>query len=360
VTLRQLASPELLLLVDCCRWNFPSAKSLNPLAIPDGLNWSDFLSAARRHRVQGLAWNALAEQADQLSSDAREALSADARWIAATNLSIARECRELLAAFQQANVPLLFVKGLTVGVLAYRTPMMKMGWDIDVLIDPEDLDVAASLLSQQGYAVRLPQNPAELQPWHSRSKESVWSRDRIFHVELHSRLADNRRLIPAIDVHSPRQFVDIAPAISLPTLASGELFAYLTVHGASSAWFRLKWISDFAALLHRRDAAEMWRLYSQSQTLGAGRAAAQALLLADALFNSMKSAPDLRDHLSSDPAAKRLCRVAVQMLVDGREPTEHRLGTLPIHWTQLLLRPDLRFKLSELWRQAGSQLNRSN
>ena len=360
MTRGQLLSPELLLLVDCCRWNFATSDDADRPAIPKDLEWGNLVYLARRHRVQGLAWNALASHADHIPSNAKEALSADARLIAATNLAIARECGALLETFQQANIPLLFVKGLTVGALVYRTPMMKMGWDIDLLIDPADLDLAASLLLQRGYAVRLPRNPARLKSWHSRSKESVWSRDQVFHVELHTRLADNQWLIPAIDVHSPRQMVDIAPAISLPTLAPDQLFAYLTVHGASSAWFRLKWISDLTALLHGRDATEMWRLYALSQELGTGRAVGQAMLLADALFGILESVPDLREQLNSDSATRLLCRAALQMLANGREPTEQPLGTLPIHWTQLLLRPDLAFKLSELWRQAGSLFNRSS
>lgn len=360
MTRGQLASQELQLLTDCCRVNFATADDADRPAIPKGLDWDNLVSLARRHRVQGLAWNGLVSQVDQIPNVAREALSADARSIAATNMAIARECGELLEMFQQANVPLLFVKGLTVGALAYRTPMMKMGWDIDLLIDPGDLDAAAGLLTQRGYAIRLPRNPARLQSWHSRSKESVWSRDQVFHVELHTRLTDNGRLIPTIDVHSTRQLVDVAPAISLPTLAPDPLFAYLTVHGASSAWFRLKWISDFAALLQGRDATEMRRLYFQSQKLGAGRATGQAMLLADTLFGIMRSVPDLREQLNSDRATRLLCRAAMQILANGREPTEHPLGTLPIHWTQLFLRPDLAFKLSELWRQAESQFNRNN
>ena len=86
-----------------------------------------------------------------------------------------------------------------------------------------------------------------------------------------------RSSFPSLDVHSPAQEVEIAPGIALPTLADEELFAYLAVHGASSAWFRLKWIADFAAILDARTGAEIERIYQKSQVLGAGRAAGQAL-----------------------------------------------------------------------------------
>lgn len=351
--------PEFLLLVQCCRRNFATAKGEPELEISTDLNWHRFVSLARRHRIQGLVWNALAKHADRLPDEAKKTLSSDAKRIAATNLAISAECRELKADFARAEVPLLFVKGLAVGALAYRSPLLKMGWDIDLLIDPADLARASELLSARRYFLRVPTNLEHLPSWHDRSKESVWSRDDSVHVELHTRLADNYRLIPTIDIRSPRQLVEVAPGVSLPTLAPDELFAYLAVHGASSAWFRLKWISDFAALIHGRSAKEIVHLYRRSQELGSERAAGQALLLADQLFDALDATRALREHLASDRTLRLICGAALRMMAGGTgEPTDEPLGTLPIHWTQFLLGAGLDYKLSELWRQVDSLLRR--
>ena len=40
------------------------------------------------------------------------------------------------------------------------------------------------------------------------------------------------------------------------------------------------------------------------------------------------------------------------------EPTEQLLGTLPIHWTQLFLKPGLAYKFSEVRRLGAGLLNR--
>ena len=53
--------------------------------------------------------------------------------------------------FASAGVALLFLKGLTVGKLAYGNAMLKMGWDIDLLVDPDQLVEAAGLLEARGY-----------------------------------------------------------------------------------------------------------------------------------------------------------------------------------------------------------------
>jgi hypothetical protein len=352
-------SPEFSLLVSCCRWNFANADQGQGPEIPSGVDWAGFVGLARFHRVQGLAWNALAQLADGAPEDARQLLSSDAKAIAATNMAIARECSQLRDDFDRAGTALLFVKGLTVGALAYRSPLLKMGWDIDLLIDPRDLDSAADALVTRGYSLRLPAQRAQLRSWHERSKESVWHQEGSLFVELHTGLADNRQLIPTLDVHSPTQMVEAAPGMALPTLAEDELFAYLAVHGASSAWFRLKWISDFAALIHGRRPEEIERLYRRSQELGAGRAAGQALLLADCLFDALQPVPELRTRLGSDRPTRMLCNAALRMVAEGeRDPTEKLLGTSAIHWTQFLLMPGLGYKLSELRRQAGLLMRR--
>jgi hypothetical protein len=77
-------------------------------------------------------------------------------------------------------------------------------------------------------------------------------------------------------------------------------------------------------------------------------------LLADRLFEVLQPNPHLRKQLAQNGAKALLSRAAFRMMTNGEsDPTDRPLGTLPIHWTQLLLKPGLSFKLSELRRQAG-------
>jgi hypothetical protein len=342
-------------MVDCCRRSFAGGFR-DPLPAVD---WVRFVQLVRFHRVQGLVWNSLGSNGVEIPAEVARALSADTQRIAATNLRIAAESHELRAAFQRSGIRLLFLKGLTLAALAYPRPMLKMGWDIDLLVAESDVGRAAAELEGRGYRRTAPAATTDLSQWHASRKESVWARpDEQLHVELHSRLADSHRLIPDIGIDSPSREVEIAKGIALPTLAADELFAYLAVHGASSAWFRLKWICDFAALLHGLSASQIERLYDRSQDLGAGRAAGQALLLADRLFGTLGGAPNLRNLLAEDRSTKRLADAAARLLTKAREPTEAFLGTWPIHWTQLLLLPGAGFKLAEIRRQLGSVLKR--
>jgi hypothetical protein len=353
-------TPEFRLLADACRRSFAGADSAGPLLQDEGsIDWSRFLRTARFHRVQGLVWRALRRQ--RVPPPIAEALKTDAEAIAIANLRAAAGSRELLAAFDDAGVALLFVKGLTLGVLAYGGVASKSAADIDILVAEDDVARAAELLRRCGYVLVVPQADEDVCAWHRRAKESLWAKENAgLHVDLHSRLADNRALIPTLTVHSPSCCVEVSPAIALPTLTDDELFAYLAVHGASSLWFRLKWLTDFAALLHPKDGAEIERLYRRSQMLGAGRAADQGLLLADAIYGTLNDCPSLRDELSCDPAHRWLLEQALKQLAgkpEPVEPTSARLGTLRIHLAQFALLPGLRFKIGELIRQARAALS---
>jgi hypothetical protein len=318
---------------------------------------------ARFHRIEGMAWQFLASVRPGLPDDIGQELNSASIRVAASNLRAAHACRLLVDAFDGAGIPLLFLKGLTVGALAYRNPAIKSSIDIDLLIDPNNLRETARLLRHSGYRLVAPsESPGDevLHCWHRGWKESVWRNDAsLLQIDLHTRTADNRRLIPAITAQSPRQGVNIGDGIELPTLANDELFAYLAVHGASSAWFRLKWIADFAGCLSPLHRGEIDRLYERSQQLGAGRSAGQALLLADDLFGTLQENEGLSRRLSGDRSTVRLYRAALRLLTgEPVEPTATRWGTLTIHSTQLRLLPGLGYKLSEISRQAGRLVDR--
>jgi hypothetical protein len=356
-------SSEFQLAIECCRRNFRGGGAQGGIALAANIDWDRFLGLAQFHRIEGLAWKSLSANLSELPAKVRVALSEAASSIAAQNLQASAECRVLRDRFEEGGVPLLFLKGLALGAIAYGNSTLKAAIDVDLLIDPADLGKAAGLMRECGYHLAAPsESPKDelLRSWHRRCKESVWTRDRPrLQIDLHTQAADNRHIIPSINVNSMRQSIDVGDGNHLPTLADEELFTYLAVHGASSAWFRLKWLSDFAAFLHGASAQRIDRFYRRSLELGAGRSAGQGLLLADELFGSLKCNADLRDELRQDRATRQLYATSLRLLKgDPREPTRHRFGTLPIHWTQFLLLPGWGFKFSELSRQAGRLFNR--
>ncbi len=344
---------ELKLVIAACRANFDDGAAVVVEPAADGVEWDRFLKVAGRHRVEALCWQGLGSLRQRLPPLIADELQRRTSAIVEANLRIAAESARLLATFEAAGIPLLFLKGLALGALAYRDPFRKMGWDIDLLIGQDRLADAASLLRSAGYVPVIPASAddRQLAQWHRRSKESVWHwADGGFHIDLHTSLADHPALLATIGIDSPSQIVSIAPGIAVPTLAADEMFAYLAVHGASSAWFRLKWITDFAAMLHDQKAEDIQRLYDKSQRLGAGRAAAQALLLANRIYGT-EIGRGLQQSLLADAVNRWLAGAAERQLAKLSEPTEALLGTASIHLTQAFLLPGWRFKFSEAARQ---------
>lgn len=353
-------TPEFRLALDCCRWNFRAGER-RPVEAGE-LDWGLFLRLVRFHRIQGLVWRSLAGSNAALPAFVSQALSAESAAITASNLVAMGECRDLLHLFETEGERLLFLKGLPLGAIAYGTSAVKASFDVDVLIDSTDLARAAGLLRQAGYAPadpRLTSDAVSLGAAYRFRKAFEWVRaGSPVRIDVHDRLSDNRALLPGVGIGAPQQRVEVGRGVHLPALAMDEMFAHLTVHGASSAWFRLKWISDFAALLALWDA-ELNRLHRRAQELGAGRAPGQALLLADRLFGSLDALPHLRTELARDPATRLLVAAAVKQLSHPEpvEPTSMPWRTLRIHWTQLLLGRGATFAMNELWRQAAAAVS---
>ena len=342
---------EFRLLVECCRHGFGGDNAHLIADLAKTVDWQKVATLSRRHRVQGLVWHALRDL--DLPEVARADLSQGAAEVAEQNLRAAQLSKTLLEAFDEAGIPLLFVKGLTLSMLAYGDPLLKMGWDVDILVPPHSIEAAAAELEKLGFQLIIPSPGAgTVAKWHKRRKESVWRSPEGVHVELHTRLADSRDLIPSIDNGSKRQEVPIAPAIVLPTLGLADLVAYLCVHGASSAWFRLKWSADLAALLHPLPPSGVAELYDHARRAGAGRAADQALLLAGRLFG-IPIGLDLERRLGQDRISRWLAETALNQMLRAEEPTKVFLGTIPIHLTQVFLQSGPPFKMREATRQIG-------
>lgn len=353
---RPTLSPDVQLLLECCRW--PSAPDRVAAVLRTPIDCERFLALVRRHRVAGLVHAALAEQPDQVAVTIRQQLQPVAREIALQNMTFAAESRRLLGAMAARGVAPLFIKGVTLAALAYGTLAVKAGWDIDVLVPPGDVAAAADALGAAGYACTIPgDDRALLIRWHATLKESVWRHDALgVHVELHTALVDNPALLTGIGADASTRWVELGGGVTLPTLGEDELFAYLCVHGAASGWRRLKWLADVAALVAPLDAVALEALHDRAVQLGAGRASAQALLLCERFMATSVPAA-LLARLRRDRVTRLLAAVATRMMTAPNgfdDPAETRFGTLPVHASYALLLPGWRYALGEIARKLAA------
>ena len=313
-------------------------------------DWMRFIQLARRHRVQGLAWMGLTGGQEPDFPQAAELLE-DTKQIAHHNLLSVAAATQLRDEFERKGLAFVFLKGLTLGALSYPQAMLKTSTDIDLLVDPSEIDAAEQCLEGLGYELegqsRLESRRA------AAAKEWTWVRRDGVVVDLHSRLADNPALLSTVNTRSAKQHVEISPGIVLPTLTCEPLFAYLCVHGTSSSWFRLKWVSDLAAFLHRWSDDEIRSLCAAARSYAAGRCPDVALLVVEEFFGPQIPS-DLLASAAREPVTRLLAGLSIRELTQVREPLDRPLGTGFIHLGQLFIERGLEFPVREFGRQFSS------
>lgn len=330
------------------------ASARAPLAASNPPEWSQVAQLAARHRVEGLAWDGLVQSGYSVPPAFADIFKYKAERVAAKHLVSIAAAATLAERFESKGVDLIFLKGVVLAALAYPRPQVKDSCDIDLLVAPEDIGRAAEILNDMGYRNVLPASSSSLVAWHGQRKESVWVDPASgIQLDLHSRLADNPTLIPAIGMATPRRLAAIGGR-QLATLSDEAQFAYLCVHGASSAWFRLKWLTDLHAFLLAHSCAHLDRWIDQSVEMGGGRTASAALGLLHHWFDLPISPEAAR----MDGFTRLTLAISNSQLVHPVEPTERTLGTLTIHIFQLLQRPTIGFAVREAIRQVAEKRSR--
>ncbi len=345
---------EFALVAACCRWPQTAERRRSVAETSQSsIDWGRVLRIAARHRVSGFVAEGLRDAAVAVPEPISARLAREEARIALHNVRSAAESHRLSLAFGEDGIDVLLLKGVTLNLLAYGGLGLKESRDIDLLIAPDAFAAASATLARSGYGRIMPApelGEAETAAWMARNKEAAWLHPDGHLVELHIALADNAAMIAGIGLASPRQRVDLGGGRMVETLADAELLAYLFLHGATHGWARLKWLADVNAMLSRRSPAEIEAAYRAALTHGAGRGAAQGLLLCARLLG-LDLGARLTAELEADGRTRYMVRVALD-LIAGRfveaELDDSRFGTIPLHISHFFLKPGLKVKLGVL------------
>ena len=250
-------SREFLLAAACTIWP-PSDRRTEAIreAAAGPLDWDRFLRVVMRHRVVGLVHNGLTRAQPAVPPAIAREIGAQAAALVRQNLALAAEGLRLQRLFAEADLPVVFIKGVSLAILAYGDLGLRHGRDLDLVVLPELTLPAAALLEFAGYRRSEPPasfSEAQVRMWLLRCKELTYvHKERRLIVELHCRLFNNSRLMSKMPVAGPLRIVAVTEELGLRTFGEDDLFAYLCAHGAFHCWFRLKWLADIGALLTRQ------------------------------------------------------------------------------------------------------------
>lgn len=346
---------EFALIAACCVWP-PSPKRSRAIqaAARATLDWPLLQKIVECQRVAALVHEALVDEQVKAPAASLRALSSQAAKIGMQNLSHAAESIRLQRLLDAAGIPIMFLKGVSLAVLAYGSLALKHGKDIDLLVPESHALRALDLLEQAGYRTVLPardMSEAQKRLVLKHDKEIVLERsDGGTQIELHWHLVSNPSLLRGVDAASPTQLVALSDAASIRTLQNDDLFTYLCVHGASHGWWRLKWLADLVAFMSPLSERDIERLYALAEQRGAGRCAGQALLLGQELLQ-LQLPQALAERLAADPYMRMLKNVSLRLL--SGPSSELGIWSRPFATTRLSLSIYL---LGRGWRYWSTEL----
>ena len=347
-------SPEFRLAAACAIWP-PSDRRLAAIrnATSETLDWPRFVRVAQRHRVLGLVQDGLKRVPPAVPAGIVQEISTRSAQMLRESLAMADEALRLQRLFNEADIPVLFVKGASLAMLAFGTLGLSIGQDIDLLVPFKALPKASAMLMDEGYRRYDP--PPEISDAQLRLVLRLRRDFGFIHketgiqLELHWRLFLNPYAIPEDSLMANSRVVPLAGTRGLRTLGEEDLFAYLCMHGALHWWHRLKWLADINALLVA-SGSDVERLIGSAKARGAGRAAAQALRICQRLLGT--PLPDrFMASLGRGALERWLETTALNVMTKGQgedDPHEARFGTTRGSLSTFLLSRNWRYWLAEM------------
>jgi hypothetical protein len=350
-----LLSREFLLMTACSMWP-PSDRRAAAIrsAAAGPIDWDRFVRIVTRHRVVGLAHEGLKSAVIPVPEKIAEDLGARAAALVRETLQLAAEAARLQRLFAEAGLPVLFIKGTSLAILAYGNLGIRESKDLDLFVPPESLSKAATLIESTGYRRFEPPSTigaSQMSLLLPIRKDFGYINDeRQQQVELHWRLLSNPYLMKETTIISSSRVVSLTGTIGLRTLGEDDLFAYLCAHGAVHWWYQFKWLADVGALLAAVPEDGMEWLYRAAEARGVGKAAAQAILLCERLLGT-RVPRELIINLRKYASVNWLETTALKAITAGNgelEPSKLLFGTTRGSLSCFLLGQDWHYWLAEL------------
>lgn len=270
--------PEFELLLTCCRSTPSTRHYLRQQQLAgSGLDTGKVLALGIRHKVSPLLYCNLRRHPPGTFSNALlDELAEQYRRNSQRALQVLQATHELMRASQ--GLRLIVMKGLDVAARAYGDLAVRHVGDIDILVEPTQLDETLTILAAQGWTLDHPEIlGASTRNILLRNRHHcILTRRGFPHMELHWRATYNPFEFPIDDWQALS--LSKSSNIGLPGLNNEDLMIYLCLHGVRHGWGRLKWLFDLPNILdtHNLDWPQLWRRADQ---LGAGLAVQQGLLL---------------------------------------------------------------------------------
>ncbi|KAA9397178.1 hypothetical protein Har1130_08535 [Haloarcula sp. CBA1130] len=326
--------PELQVVASCAHTATVANASPDPPPLDTTLNWDRVVELARYHGVVQLLYEGLEAMARESGAEftVPEAvltrLSNTVQGRRMRNLAFTTELHEIVEGFETRGVRAIPFKGPALSAAAYDDATLREYNDLDLLVHPEDIPVAADVLEERGYEWRGgtprlddaallggPVTKAIVHEYEMRGPE--------FDVELRWRVGDAERPFSTSfsELWDRRDRASVGGQ-PLPALAQTDRLLVLAFHGTKHRWYLLKWLCDFVAALESTET-DWSHVLARAREAGVERNLLLGAALARVVFGYALPAPIL-DRLRTDDRASELADSVVESLAAGtpQPPTQ--------------------------------------
>jgi hypothetical protein len=319
-------SPEIHLILACLRITPTDAEvqHIEKLTQTE-IDWPSFLILLDRHRVAPLVYYNLKRYTrNTVPVDIKSELRSRFERKAYQGLINAAELNRLYKVFQDNGIPVLPLKGSLLALQLYGNLALRHSGDIDLLIDPRQVDLADQILRKRYHRIV----PAfHLTPYQKKQFDRLFQHVGYQHdqmninVELHWRATYNRGF-QTMDFAwlRSRAHPEPVPGSPLPAMSPEDSLLYLCAHGALHYWYRLFWLVDLAKAIQKYQGIDWDGLVATATKLGLVRPLVQGVILAHLFLDAPLADPVLAyarrdrkiDYLIKEACWHILCPLAPQ------------------------------------------------
>jgi hypothetical protein len=214
-----------------------------------GPDWNEYISLVERHRTPALSWASLNRVPGiTIPESIRQEMlrnSDECRMKAVAHCLL---LADVLKRLNQAGIPVMPLKGQILSFALYGDVGLRQTLDMDLAVQPEDLDRAQACLVKKDWHLEESFFPMSPRQWDSllRNESHLnFIHNKIGHMlELHWR--SQWETPEAIRARWARSVPFTWQGCAIQTMSPGDLAMYLCSHGGLHQWFRAKWLGDLA------------------------------------------------------------------------------------------------------------------
>jgi hypothetical protein len=331
--------PHFQLLVACC--DAGEKSNSIPMLTPE-LEWGRIIKSAEHHRLLPALCGALASQ-NHSPVALRERVRSHAWRIS----QFTTELKKIARRFERRGIEFLAHKGLALAQVLYGDPAMRQFGDLDLMVKPQDVPRARTVLMDLGYKPGLRLSPRQEKSYLRSGYEYVFglNSERSL-VEMQWQIVPRFYAINFdIDVLFTRAIQVEVDGVLLRTLGYEDQMLVLCVHAAKHEWAQLGMLRDIATLA-QFDLDWTW-IVTEARRLGILKILQVSLLAVRELFFV-----DLPAAVESQPVARSAAEQARTVVSRLQRDQEPDIESLQYFRSQVQARERWRDRAQFVWRFA--------